>query len=356
LGDRLAARIAATGPIGVDDFMHTCLADPEYGYYRTRMAVGAAGDFTTAPEISQIFGELIGLWLADRWQAAGSPAAFRLVELGPGRGVLMQDALRAAGTALPGFVAAAKLGLVEISETMRAAQRERLGGYAPSFAASLDDVPDDAPLFLVANEFFDALPVRQCVKRGAVWCERRVDFRDGGFAFVDGPACPAPPGRDAAPDGVVVETCPLGEAIAGAIAARIAARGGAALIVDYGTAVPGWGDTLQAVRKHAKVPAFDRPGESDLTAHVDFPALLAAAERNGAAAHGVATQAALLTRLGLPVRLGRLMRAAPTRAKALAEASRRLLDPGEMGTLFKAIAIVPRDAPPPPGFLPVREK
>jgi NADH dehydrogenase [ubiquinone] 1 alpha subcomplex assembly factor 7 len=352
LARKLAARIAAEGPLPVDAYMAACLADEEFGYYRNANAIGAAGDFTTAPEIAQVFGELIGLWLADQWQAQGSPARFNLVELGPGRGVLMQDALRAAGQALPAFVAAARLHLVDISVPMREEQRHRLGAYAPTWHADFADVPNDAPLFVVANEFFDALPVRQHVRRGDAWHERRVGLHDGRLGFVEGEAVPVDFTRAEAPDGAIVETCPAGAAIAEALAARIAAHGGAALAIDYGTAVSGWGDTLQALRKHKPVDVFDQPGECDLTAHVDFPALMAAARKGGAASYGIAGQGAFLTRLGLPVRLGRLLKsAAPRQARDLAKASQRLLDPHEMGTLFKVVCIVPAGSPPPPGFV-----
>jgi NADH dehydrogenase [ubiquinone] 1 alpha subcomplex assembly factor 7 len=347
LGELLAARIAAAGPIGVDAYMGACLGDPQHGYYRTKAGIGAAGDFTTAPEISQIFGELIGLWLADRWQAAGSPAFFELVELGPGRGVLMQDALRAAGQALPAFVAAARLNLVDISAPLRDEQIKRLAVHNPVFRESLLDVPNEAPLFLVANEFFDALPVRQFVRRGAIWRERMVDCSGGGFGFADGERIDF--AREAAPDGAIVETCPLGEGIAREIARRVCRHGGAALVIDYGTAVSGWGDTLQAVRQHKRAGIFDEPGACDLTAHVDFPALATAAQGEGAACHGIVTQGAFLARLGLPLRLERLLRANPHQ-RDLVAASRRLLDPGEMGTLFKAMAITAKSQPVPPGF------
>lgn len=351
LARKLAARIAACGPLPVDAYMAACLADEEFGYYRRTNAIGAAGDFTTAPEISQVFGELVGLWLADQWQAQGAPTRFNLVELGPGRGVLMQDALRAAGQALPAFLAAARLHLVDISVPMRDEQRRRLGAYAPNWHADLADVPNDAPIFVVANEFFDALPVRQHVRRGAAWHERRVGLPDGRLGFVDGDAVEVDFTRPQAPDGAIVETCPAGEKIGCALGARIAEQGGAALAIDYGTSVSGWGDTLQALRKHKPIDVFEAPGECDLTAHVDFPVLMAAARKGGAASFGIVGQGAFLTRLGLPVRLGRLLKsAAPRLARELAQASQRLLDPREMGTLFKVVSIVPAGSVPPPGF------
>ncbi|CAN0164792.1 unnamed protein product, partial [Phaeothamnion confervicola] len=353
LGPLLAARIAAHGPVTVHDFMQTCLADPAHGYYRAGNPLGAAGDFTTAPEISQAFGEMLGLWLAERWQAAGAPPRAALVELGPGRGTLMDDALRAIARAAPGFAAAAMLHLVEISRTLREAQGRRLARAAPVFHDSFDSVPDDAPLFLVANEFFDALPVRQFVRRGAGWRERAVALdAAGAFVFADGDAVAAPPLSETqvadAPDGAVVEACPAALDIAARIASRLKRHGGAALFVDYGTDRSGWGDTLQAVRRHRKVAVFETPGECDLTAHVDFPRLADAARGAGAAAFGPAGQGDFLRRIGIHARLAVLARKADPRA--LAAASRRLLDDGEMGTLFKVVAFQPPAAGAPPGF------
>ncbi len=355
LASRLRARIATHGPLRVDEFVEACLADPTHGYYRTRAPVGASGDFTTAPEISQAFGEMLGLWLVERWQAAGAPEAARLVELGPGRGVLMEDALRAAGKAAPAFLAAARLHLVEISRPMREMQAARLARFAPAFHDAFDDVPDDAPLFLVANEFFDALAPRQFVRRGAGWRERVVTLAGDAFAFGNGPAVDAPPLSqtqiDDAPDGAVVEACPAALAIAGKIGARLARTGGAAIVVDYGTDRSGWGDTLQAVRAHKKVSVFDAPGECDLTTHVDFPRLAEAARAGGAAAFGPATQGDFLRRIGIHARFAVLARAAaPDAARRLAVASRRLLDPDEMGTLFKVVAFQAPALPPPQGF------
>ncbi len=355
LGPRLAARIASDGPISVHDYMQACLADPGHGYYRDGVPLGAAGDFTTAPEISQVFGEMLGLWLADRWQAAGAPERAALVELGPGRGTLMDDALRATAKALPAFASAAKLHLVEISRSLRAVQAERLVRATPTFHDTFDGVPDDAPLFLVANEFLDALPVRQFARRGSTWRERVVMHADGAFAFADGPAVAEPPLSNTqiadAPDGAVVEVCPAALDIVARVARRIAKSGGAALFVDYGTDRSGWGDTLQAVRRHAKVGVFDTPGECDLTAHVDFPRLAAAARAAGAAAFGPVGQGDFLRRIGIHARLAVLARgAAPQVARNISDASRRLLDAGEMGTLFKVVALQAPAAAAPPGF------
>ncbi|MBI3505310.1 MAG: SAM-dependent methyltransferase [Proteobacteria bacterium] len=336
--------------------METCLADPEHGYYREGNRLGAAGDFTTAPEISQVYGEMIGLWLAERWQAAGAPPGVALVEFGPGRGVLMDDALRAIAKVLPGFAAAASLHLVEISRTLRAAQGARLGRAAPVFHDTLDTVPDDIPLFAVGNEFLDALPVRQFVRRGSSWRERVVALDGKAFVFAEGAAVAEPPLSDRqkedAPDGAIVEACPAALDLAQRLAARIKHTGGAALFVDYGTARSGWGDTLQAVRRHEKVAVFDAPGECDLTAHVDFPRIVDVARVAGAAAFGPVGQGDFLRRIGIHARLATLVRAAdPDTARRLAAATRRLLADDEMGTLFKAVAFQPTAAgASPPGF------
>jgi NADH dehydrogenase [ubiquinone] 1 alpha subcomplex assembly factor 7 len=359
LAELLARRIRLTGPLTIADFMAEALGHPALGYYRQGERLGAAGDFVTAPEISQMFGELIGLWLVDQWTRLGEPAPVRLVELGPGRGTLMADALRAARLR-PVFLAALTLHLVESSRSLRAEQAARLGvpqpgGAAPAWHESLAEVPADGPLLLVANEFFDALPVHQLVRQGGGWRERGVGLdAEGRLCFVLLPAGPAaallPPGAAGAPEGAVRELCPAGLALAASIARRIAATGGAALIVDYGHD-GGFGDTLQAVRGHRPVSPLDSPGEADLTAHVDFAALAAAARSAGAAVFGPVGQGALLLELGLEQRAATLAaRADPAQRAALAAARRRLCDPGEMGTLFKALAIAAPGADAPAGF------
>ncbi|PZQ47927.1 MAG: methyltransferase [Rhodovulum sulfidophilum] len=352
LGARIAARIAAEGPLPLDAYMALCLGDPEHGYYTTRDPLGAAGDFTTAPEISQMFGELIGAWLAETWRARGAPARFVLAELGPGRGTLMADALRVAGR-LPGFAAAAELWLVETSPALRARQAETLAARAPRFAARIDELPE-APLFLVANEFFDALPVRQFQRVDAVWRERAIGLGpDGALRFVWGPPR-AEPGLAArfplAPDGAIVEHCPAAEAIAGFVGARIAAQGGAALVIDYG-AWDGTGDTLQAARAHAPTDPLAEPGEADLTAHVRFRGLAEAAAAAGAAAAPLAPQGAFLERLGITARARALARGrSEAGIAAIAAAHRRLTHPDEMGNLFRVLGLAQRDSAPLPGF------
>jgi NADH dehydrogenase [ubiquinone] 1 alpha subcomplex assembly factor 7 len=342
---RLRDRIARAGPITVHDYMAAAAA----AYYAGRDPFGAAGDFVTAPEISQMFGELIGAWMAHAWAAQGRPSRVVLAELGPGRGALMADALRALRAA-PGFLAAADLWLVETSAALRRAQAARLGGFAPRWAARIDELPA-GPLFLVANEVIDALPIRQYRRADPGWQERRVDLVQGRLAFGFAPIR-LDAGLDARfpllPDGVIVEVNPGGEAIARDVGARIAAAGGAALIVDYG-AWDGTGDTLQALRRHAPVDPLGAPGEADLTAHVRFRALAEAAAP--ARAFGPAPQGAFLARLGIGARAARLAAGrTPEVAAAVAGQLRRLTDPAEMGTLFRAMAVMPADAAPPPGF------
>lgn len=342
----IAERIAAGGPMRLDTFMALCLGHPEHGYYIRRDPLGQAGDFITAPEISQMFGEVIGAWMAQVWADQDAPTPFVLAELGPGRGTLMHDALRAAG-GLPGFGAAAELWLVETSPPLRARQAERLAPHRPHWARSLAELPA-GPLILVANEFFDALPIRQFQRVGPLWRERLVG---PGLGFVWG----TPRGDadldarfPAAADGALVEVNAAAEATAAALAARIAQQGGAALILDYG-AWDGTGDTLQALQGQAPADPLADPGAADLTAHVRFRALAEAA--SAVRASGPIGQGAFLERLGITERARVLARGKPpAAAEAVAAAHRRLTHPEEMGQLFQALAFTPKDAPLPPGF------
>jgi SAM-dependent MidA family methyltransferase len=350
LKTRLLARIARSGPMPVADYMAECLFDPEAGYYATRDPLGAAGDFITAPEISQMFGELVGLWLAQTWMDQGAPSPFLLVELGPGRGSLMRDILRATA-AVPGFHGALRLHLVEASPVLRAAQKATLAAAAPSFHDSLATLPE-APLFLVANEFFDALPIRQ-FQRGAAdgWHERMIGAAEGELIWGLGPAT-APAAlaarRASVKPGQIVETCAPGEAIAAEIGRRIAGQGGAALIVDYGDA-ESLGDTFQALERHRPVDPLARPGAADLTAHVAFGPLARAADP--ARASALTTQGVFLERLGITARAQALARNLTGAAlENHIAAHRRLTHPDEMGHLFKTLALTPRDAPLPPAL------
>jgi SAM-dependent MidA family methyltransferase len=343
LHDIIAAETAANGPMSVARYMSLCLGHPRHGYYTTRDPLGRAGDFTTAPEISQMFGELLGLWAAQVWLGMGRPSPIRLVELGPGRGTLMADALRAAGKV--GFAGAADLWLVETSPVLRAAQAVNLP--EAHWAERFGDVPD-GPAIIIANEFFDALPIRQFVRTEGAWRERQVGLSGGRLVWGLGPAPAGLP--TGAPEGSVLETCAPAEAIAGQIGARLAASGGAALIVDYGTLPPatGGGDTLQAVAGHAVADPLEAPGTADLTAHVDFGALARALAGAGARVASLLTQGALLSALGLDARAAALARARPGRAHEIETQRRRLTAPDQMGTLFKALAATGPGQPPLP--------
>jgi len=338
LADLLIRRIVATGPITLADYMADCLLHPHHGYYATRDPFGAAGDFITAPEISQMFGELIGLSLAQSWLDQGQPTPFTLAELGPGRGTLMADLLRAT-RAVPGFHAAARLHLIEASAVLQARQAKSLNSHPCRWLPNAQSLPDQ-PLFVVANEFFDALPIRQFTRDAQGWRETVIGVTAGRLT----------PGLSAAASlttlhhrlsdtrpGDIVEICPAAPAIIAALSTRIAAHGGAALIIDYGC----WGshgDTFQALQAHTFTDPFAAPGDADLTAHVDFAALASAATTP----HAFATQGDFLNRLGIVQRSARL--AAQLGGTALDShlaATHRLTDAAEMGTLFKVLSLHP---------------
>jgi NADH dehydrogenase [ubiquinone] 1 alpha subcomplex assembly factor 7 len=340
LADQLRARIAAAGPIPVADYVAACNAH----YYAARDPFGAEGDFVTAPEISQMFGELVGLWLADLWLRAGRPETACYVELGPGRGTLAADALRAMrGTGLEPPV-----HLVEMSPVLRAAQQAVLP--AARWHAAMGSLPQKAPLLLVANEFFDALPARQCIRTAEGWRELVVTADAKGFVRAPGPPAAPPAGRESAPIGAICESSPSSHAIVGEIAARLAASGGAALIVDYGPERSGIGDTLQAVSRHAFADPWTAPGEQDLTFHVDFEGLAATARAAGARCFGPVGQGAWLRSMGLDLRAASLAKAWSERTEEIVAARERLSAPDQMGSLFKVLALVGPGWPEPEGF------
>jgi NADH dehydrogenase [ubiquinone] 1 alpha subcomplex assembly factor 7 len=343
----------------VAEYMAEALGHPQHGYYRQGDPFGAAGDFTTAPEISQIFGELLGAWCAHTWQTMSAPHPVRLVELGPGRGTLMADALRATRK-VAGFHAAIDLHLVEIGVRLRQRQAATLRQAGaeiprPTWHDGFATVPE-GPLLLVANEFFDALPIHQFESRGGRWLERAVAPDElGGFAFVLRPPGPMASlvGANAAlvPAGTVVEVCPEALAIAGAIGRRVAANGGAALVIDYGHEGGRTGESLQAVRRHGAHDPLSDPGAADLSAQVDFGLLGRAAREAGARTYGPTAQNALLKRLGIHLRAAALLRhATPAQADDIRAATDRLLRLEQMGTLFKALAISAPGLPTPAGF------
>jgi NADH dehydrogenase [ubiquinone] 1 alpha subcomplex assembly factor 7 len=348
LGRLLIERIRDGGPITVADYMAECLLHPVHGYYTTRDPFGAGGDFTTAPEISQMFGELVGLALAQAWLDQGALSSFTLAELGPGRGTLMADILRAT-KGVPGFHAAAQVVLVEASPVLRQRQQKTLSA-ASAKARWLDRVEDlpDSPLFLVANEFLDALPVRQFLLSPQGWRERLVGLQDGALAFglsAPLPQVPDSPAFRAAVQGDLIEYSSPALEIISVIGSRIDRHGGLALVMDYG----GWrsrGDTLQALRAHAHDDPLAHPGEADLTAHVDFEALTAPGM-----AHAYTTQGEFLLCLGIKARADRLAQELTGEAlQSHLAALRRLTHPQEMGSLFKVLALTRAGAPMPPGF------
>lgn len=351
LRDDLVARLTASGPITLAEFMGQALLHPTKGYYTTRDPLGKQGDFTTAPEISQMFGELIGLSLAQSWLDQGAPAPFVLAELGPGRGTLMADILRAT-TQVPGFHAAARIVLVEASPVLTQVQRDTLAGHTVEWVDSVAHLPD-GPLWLVANEFFDALPVRQFQRDGDAWRERCVGVQDATLCFGLSPKGPQPALNhrlEDTQDGDLVESCAPAAAITSQIGMRIADRGGAALIIDYGD----WrslGDTVQALQNHTPVDPLADPGKADLTAHVDFETLCSAARP--AAFTRVTAQGVFLERLGITARARKLAASlSGERLDAHIKAHERLTHPQEMGNLFKVLGLYPETATPPPGLEP----
>jgi SAM-dependent MidA family methyltransferase len=350
--------IGIAGPMPLAEYMRLCLTHPRYGYYVTRDPLGAGGDFITAPEISQMFGELIGLWMAAVWRQMSDPADLRIVELGPGRGTLLADAMRAAKH-LPAFYDAIVLHLVEISPALRKEQERRLDklGVAVFWHETLDEVPT-GPSIVIANEFFDALPVRQAVKADDGWHERVIDVApDGGFVLTTAPD-PLPHFEAAMPR--ALRQAPAGaiyEWRADELALELGRRmreDGAALIIDYGHDRCGLGETLQAVAGHAFTDPLRAPGAADLTAHVDFDALGQCAESMGARVHGPLRQREFLLRLGVERRAAALKVAAPQKAAAIESALSRLLAEGPrgMGELFKAVAIAAPKLGALPGFEP----
>ncbi len=371
---RLKAQIAQDGPISVPEYFTRCLHDPRDGYYANRPALGSEGDFITAPGVSQMFGELIGLWLMETWDRMGRPAPFRLVEMGPGDGALMSDILRAARL-LPAFLEAADLWLVEVSPVLRAAQREKLADASAQWAGRLDEVPAGAPLLLVANELLDCLPARQFVKTADGWAERVVGLdeagelafglrplnppplgeaarRAGGGAFSAAAASDVlrslpppsasptpPPGGEDLPPGSILESSPAQAALGSEIGHRVARDGGAALLIDYGRATREPGDTLQALRAHRKESPLESPGQADLTVWADFPSVLGAAREAGADAPPVITQGEFLRALGVETRAQALAAARPDRADTLARQLDRLTGAAQMGDLFKVACL-----------------
>lgn len=350
----LAALIRADGPITVAEFMRIALTARGDSYYRARDPLGAAGDFVTAPEVSQIFGELIGLWCADVWRQLGAPKRFALVELGPGRGTLMKDALRAARV-VPGFLDGVSVVLVEVSEALKRVQRDTLPALPVHWRDRFDDIDDShGPMIVVANEFFDALPVHQFVRTKAGWAERCVGLDAAGdlvFGASPGGVTVVPEALRDAAVGSIVEVAPARTVVAQAVGERIGASGGAMLVIDYGFAGPAVGDTLQAVKAHAYADVLAEPGTADLTSHVDFGALGDALARSGARVCPLAAQGDFLNALGAPARVAALKaKASAKQAADLDAALHRLTDAQAMGSLFRVLCAVAPDTLQPAGF------
>ena len=351
LAEEIRERIRRDGPISVATYMELCLHHPTHGYYRRGRPIGATGDFVTAPEVSQMFGELIGLWCAAVWQSIGQPKRVRLVELGPGRGTLLADALRAART-VPAFRDAIDVRLVESSQSLRAEQAVLLTDARPTWHEHFETVPP-GPVLVIANEFFDALPIRQFERVGNAWQERVVTLAPSSQAlrFAAADSVPVENGLGRAPSGTIVERAPAREALVSSLAKRITADGGAALIIDYGHEQPGFGDTLQALKYHRRHDALDDPGTADLTAHVDFSSLATAARHADAGVFGPVRQGDFLKALGIVERAARLRQGASAdQAADIDAALRRLTGVHGMGELFKALAIAHPALDAPPGF------
>jgi len=364
LGREIAAMIAEDGPMSVERFMTLAAMHPEHGYYRSRLPIGACGDFVTAPEIHQMFGELIGLWAAEVWRAMGEPGVVHLVELGPGRGTLMADLLRAARVA-PDFRKALDVHLVEMSEPLAAEQHRTLAGADVPIVwhETIESLPP-GPMIIVANEFFDALPVRHYVRAKEGWCERLVGLAaDGALCFGLAPAPDVGAAAPSAPEamlpvGTIVELGLVAQRLMSRFAGHIAAAGGALLVIDYGYAKTRPGATLQAMKAHAPTDPLREPGEADLTAHVDFAALARAATAAGARVDGPVTQGTFLARLGLFERAAVLKRKADAAQIAAIDAAvERLAMPGppsgpraSMAELFKVLAVTSPGLGTPPGF------
>lgn len=353
LKDRLAREIALTGPMTVADYVVRCLHDPQDGYYATRPAIGATGDFITAPMVSQMFGELIGLWAIELWRRLGAPERVRLVEVGPGDGTLMADALRAARLD-PDFLHAVDLVLIEPSPPLRAAQARMLADsdVHPRWVSALDRIETDAPVILIANEVLDCLPARQFVRTEDGWAERRIGVDDDGgltFGLVKITGGFRRPDFSVEP-GQTVEISDQQAAFGRDLGTILKAAGGAALLIDYGRAKPEAGDTLQALKRHRKVDPLETPGEADLTQWADFPTVLEAAVHAGGDVTGCRSQGEFLRRLGIEHRAAALKAGRPDAAATIDRQLERLVGDAQMGALFKACAIFSPRSLTVPGF------
>lgn len=360
LTDRLLGRIKSDGPISIAAFMAEALLDPMEGFYATRDPIGAGADFITAPEISQMFGELIGLWCVEAWRGLKGPGPFQLIELGPGRGTMMSDVLRA-GRVDTAFIRSARVTLIEASAALKAKQAEALAAspVQVSWSDRLEDAPA-GPSLILGNEFLDCLPLRQFVKKNGQWVERMIGLDpqdETRFAFVysHAPASPQDAALIPAPlreaeEGALVEIRPGDAALVETLAARFKTYPGHALFIDYGPADSETGDTFQALKSHEKADPLEAPGTADLTARVDFGALTRAATAAGLQASPVVPQGEWLVRLGLEQRAAALTMSGKADRAKIVRQLHRLTSEEEMGALFKVVCLSSPDAPPPPGF------
>lgn len=353
--DLIRSRIAQHGPMGLDEYMALCLGHPQHGYYMTRDPFGAGGDFTTAPEISQLFGEMIGVWLADLWIKFGKPSDFILLEVGPGRGTLMADIMRATKR-VPGFHDAAKIHLMEISPVLRNAQSKVLVNYETRWIDGLEALNSAIPVFVIGNEFLDALPVRHFVRKGETWAERVVGLGEGntlqfGLKDADYVGLESLGDRQLkVKDEEILELSPAVSGFIKTVNELLIKQSGAALFLDYGYAKTAAGETLQAVRSHRFENVLEHPGESDLTAHVDFENVGRLAKQDGVFIHGPIEQGIFLKNLGIEFRAQKLIDGLQLNSSSVCGVDEpqiemiksglhRLIDTDQMGSLFKAIAL-----------------
>ncbi len=333
--------ISKQGAISIAAYMELALQHPEHGYYRTQEPIGRTGDFITAPEVSQLFGEMIGVWCAEAWRCLGRPAPFALVELGPGHGTMMQDVLRSTAN-VGGFPEAKKLFLVETNELLRKRQQELLRDVT-----YIDDVTQVVPwpLVIVANEFFDALPVRLFEKTFRGWAERMVTVEEAAFGLALRPLTDAetllvPQSIREAPPGTVFEFSPAAQVMMRDIARTLVARKGKMLLIDYGYVAPSGSPTVQALSNHVSTNILERPGEIDLTAHIDFSALAGIARANGAKTSAIVGQGEFLTNCGIEIRADALKKRATFQQAADVDSGlKRLVHDDQMGSLFKVLEI-----------------
>lgn len=335
LAEIIRTHIAHHGPMSVEDYWTLCLSHPRHGYYMKQNPLGGAGDFVTAPEISQMFGEMIGIWVADMWLKMRMPSPFLLVECGAGRGTMMEDALRAIRN-VPGLYAALEIHIVETSPYLRSIQKQKLAGYKIDWHDAVSGVPDHAPLIVLGNEFLDAVPIRQVVRAGHVWRERMIGLEGERLVFGLGAEIPQSD-KVETPEGAIFEFSPLREAIWLDIVERVRRQTGAALMIDYGFMTPSFGDTFQAVKNHAYADILAEPGEADLTSHVNFARLSDLARDLNP---HLTTQGRFLRQMGIEMRAQVLEKSAtPEQAEELKAGLARLIHADQMGDLFKALAI-----------------